>query len=80
MRSEWITKRPVIAMANPLPFPGSIRNRGEKIDVIASKMLDEVKILVDGGVDGILLQNFNDGPNRQEADNILKIAQKYVKD
>ena len=48
MRSEWITKRPVIAMANPLPFPGSIRNRGEKIDVIASKMLDEVKILVDG--------------------------------
>ena len=67
MRSEWITKRPVIAMANPLPFPGSIRNRGEKIDVIASKMLDEVKILVDGGVDGILLQNFNDGPNRQDA-------------
>ena len=55
MRSEWITKKPVIAMANPLPFPGSLGNRGANIDVIASKMLDEVKILVDGGVDGIIL-------------------------
>ena len=26
------------------------------------------------------INNYPDGPNRQEADNILKIAQKYVKD
>lgn len=64
-RTNWTTTKPIIAMANPLPLPGSIRSKGESIDVISSKMLDEVRILSDNNVDGILLQNFNDGPNRQ---------------
>lgn len=67
MNINWTTTKPIIAMANPLPLPGSIRSKGERIDTLSSKMLEEVRVLSDHNVDGILLQNFNDGPNRQDA-------------
>lgn len=58
---------PVFAMAQPAPLPGSCRYGGEGIDGISHALLEEIRLLDGGGVDGIILQNFHDGPVKQTA-------------
>ena len=58
---------PVLAMAQPAALPGSCRYDGSGIDSISRRMLEEVRLLADGGVDGVILQNFHDGPVKQNA-------------
>ena len=63
MRMEEIfrgKKKIAIGMAHPLPLPGSCRYGGESMDVITSKLLDEVSYYDTFGYDGVILQNFSD--------------------
>ena len=54
--------KPVLAMAQPVALPGSCRYQGESIKQISELLLEEVGTLIAGGVDGVILQNFHDGP------------------
>ncbi len=56
--------KPVFAMAQPGPLPGSCRHAGEDIRQISDRLLEEAGLLLDSGVDGVILQNFHDGPIR----------------
>lgn len=58
---------PVFAMAQPAALPGSCRYDGSGIESISHRLLEEVRLLADGGVDGVILQNFHDGPVKQNA-------------
>lgn len=58
---------PVFAMAQPAPLPGSCRYGGEGIGKISHDLLEEIRLLDSGGVDGVILQNFHDGPVKQSA-------------
>lgn len=61
-----ITK-PVYAMIEPSALPGAFGYKGESIGLISEKMLEEARILIDGGVDSLILQNINDCPIKQKA-------------
>ena len=52
---------PVIGMLHVPPLPGSPRYGGD-IDAIHRFVLNDAKALVDGGVDGLMLENFGDVP------------------
>lgn len=54
--------KPILAMAQPVALPGSCRYQGENIKQISELLLEEVGTLIAGGVDGVILQNFHDGP------------------
>ena len=59
--------KPIFAMAQPVALPGSCRHAGETIQQISDRLREEVHLLLDGGVDGVILQNFHDGPIKQTA-------------
>lgn len=63
-----LNNKPIIAMAQPSSLPGAPRNFGEKIEEISEKMLMEISILAKGQIDGVILQNFHDGPVKQNAE------------
>ncbi len=67
MKASFLEKHPILAMAPPAALPGSIRCGGVSIGEISARLIDEVAMLVRGGVDGVILQNFNDGPVKQGA-------------
>lgn len=56
----------VIAMAQPQALPGSFKNT-MSIDDISNQLLEEIRILERNKVDGVILQNFHDGPVKQNA-------------
>ncbi len=55
----------IMTMIQPPALPGSYRNKGEEIEEIVEKTLDEVEIVYRLGFDGIILQNMNDMPIHQ---------------
>ena len=57
--------KPIFAMAQPVALPGSCRHAGETIQQISDRLREEVHLLLDGGVDGVILQNFHDGKTIQ---------------
>lgn len=59
--------KPIFAMAQPAALPGSCRWTGEDIRQISDRLLEEVRLLLDGGIDGVILQNFHDGPVKSTA-------------
>src|SRR5260370_10150365 len=59
---EWSNFRtPVIGMLHLLPLPGSARYGGS-IDAVRAAMLADAQALAEGGVHGLMIENFNDVP------------------
>lgn len=55
------------AMIQPSPLPGSYRHVDKTIDTIVEEVLDEIKTVAENGFDGVILQNMNDMPVKQNA-------------
>lgn len=59
---QWAARScPVIGMLHAPPLPGSPEYRGD-LSVIVRSVLQDAEALVDGGVDGLMLENFGDSP------------------
>jgi membrane complex biogenesis BtpA family protein len=54
-------KKPIIGVVHLLPLPGSPNFNGG-INLIIERALAEVKTLKQGGVDGLIIENFHDVP------------------
>ncbi len=54
-------KKPVIGVVHLLPLPGSPRYRGS-LEEVLERALADAGALVEGGVDGLILENFGDKP------------------
>lgn len=61
LNTLFTTKKPVIGVIHLLPLPGSPNFSGD-IDLIIQRALTEVEILKQGGVDGLIIENFHDKP------------------
>src|SRR5262245_10748295 len=59
--SWWNHVRPVIGMLHSPPLPGSPRYAGDWAGVVGH-VLDDCEALIEGGVHGIMLENFGDAP------------------
>jgi len=55
-------KKPIIGMVHLPPLPGAPAYRGESIDEIMKFALKDAKELVEGGVDGLMVENMWDLP------------------
>lgn len=55
-------KKAAIGMCVPPPFPGSLKHRGETMDEIIDRSLEQAEIYYRLGYHGVLLQNAHDGP------------------
>lgn len=64
--SIFMHKKPIIGVVHLLPLPGSPKYNGD-CDAIINRALEEVRILKQGGVDGIIIENFHDMPFLQSA-------------
>lgn len=53
--------KPVIGMLHLLPLPGSPRFGGE-MEAVLERVLCDAEALVEGGVHGLILENFGDAP------------------
>lgn len=54
-------------MVQTAPLPGSYKNKGERIESIAQRALEETEILARCGVGSVILQNMGDMPIRQQS-------------
>ncbi len=62
MKGElWRDHKPVVAMIHLLSLPGS-PGWGGSMDRVLERAVAEARILVEGGVDGLLVENFGDTP------------------
>ncbi len=57
----------VLSMIQPNPLPGSYRHTTQTIDEIVYNALKETEMVKDNGFDGIILQNMNDMPIKQQS-------------
>jgi len=57
----WPDKRPLIGMVHLLPLPGAPRWKGS-MDEVEERALADAHALADGGMDGVLVENFLDAP------------------
>ncbi|PYG87924.1 hypothetical protein LY28_01634 [Ruminiclostridium sufflavum DSM 19573] len=57
----------VLSMIQPNPLPGSYRHATETIDEIVCCALKETEMVNENGFDGIILQNMNDMPIKQQS-------------
>jgi len=55
-------KKPIIGMVHLPPLPGAPKYRGASLRELITFALDEAKALEEGGVDGIIVENFHDYP------------------
>jgi membrane complex biogenesis BtpA family protein len=58
---ELFSPKPIIGVVHLLPLPGSPKYGGES-DTIIERAMEEVGLLNDEGVSGIIIENFNDIP------------------
>lgn len=54
--------RPLVGMVHLGPLPGAPNYDGESIDMLIERAAHDAQLLIDGGLDAILLQNANDHP------------------
>ena len=52
--------KPIIGMLHLRPLPGSAR--AQPFSVVRERMLADLEALVEGGVDGVILENYGDAP------------------
>ncbi len=55
-------EKPIIGMVHLPPLPGSPRYEGMSIEEIVERAIGEAAKLAEGGVDGLLVENYNDNP------------------
>lgn len=55
-------EKPIIGMVHLLPLPGSPRYDGRGLDGIMGRALQDAKALREGGIDGLMIENFGDAP------------------
>ena len=60
-RVEWRTPRPVVGMVHLLPLPGAPGWTGD-LDTVLRRAHDDARLLAEGGLDGLLVENFLDAP------------------
>ena len=48
--------KPVVGMLHLLPLPGSARSND--LDVVRQRLMSDAESLVDGGIDGLILENY----------------------
>lgn len=63
--NEKLLNKPVLAMLQPSSLPGTYKNKGEKIDLIIEKAINEAKMIEENKFDGLIIQNMNDMPIKQ---------------
>lgn len=61
INSLFTVPKPVIGVVHLLPLPGTPNYGGEPVPVI-DRAVQEAQILYQGGVNGIIIENFNDDP------------------
>ena len=54
------TPKPIIGMLHLRPLPGSAR--AETLSAVRARMLSDLEALVEGGVDGLIIENYGDAP------------------
>jgi len=57
----WPGRKPVVGVIHLLPLPGSPRWRGSMVEVLDRASM-EAALLLEEGLDGVLLENFLDAP------------------
>ncbi len=55
-------KRPIIAMIQAPPLPGSARSRGGDKAALLDSLLADARVAAEAGVDGLMIQNLGDLP------------------
>lgn len=61
-RTIFRTEKPIIGMVHLLPLPGSPRFSGDGISRALEAALRDAKALENGGVDGLVVENYGDYP------------------
>lgn len=67
IKALYNISKPVIGMAEPLALPGSYGYFGESVTEITDKLLKEVEEYAEGNFEGVILQNMQDTPIRQNS-------------
>ncbi|RLE58009.1 MAG: hypothetical protein DRJ40_02050 [Thermoprotei archaeon] len=83
MVSDWFlelfhVEKPVIGVIHLPPLPGSSRYRGESVEGIVEFAVSEARKLVEGGVDGLIVENYGDYPFAKRCSSPLTIASMAV--
>ena len=60
LREFFGATSPIIGMLHLRPLPGS--PRAEPLSVVRERMLEDLEALMQGGVDGVILENYGDAP------------------
>jgi len=55
-------EKPVIGMVHLPPLPGAPRYTGQTIEELVEFAISEAKALEEGGIDAVLVENYNDYP------------------
>jgi len=71
-------RKAVVGVVHLSPLPGSPRYSGENLDAIIERALRDARALSNGGVDGILIENFWDAPYRKERVSPMTVASMTV--
>ena len=61
------TEKVILSMIQPEPLPGSYRHTGMEIQEIVDRALWETEMVAENHFDGIIVQNMNDMPIKQES-------------
>ncbi|MEM4647570.1 MAG: BtpA/SgcQ family protein, partial [Candidatus Nezhaarchaeales archaeon] len=78
VRELFQVDKAVIGVIHLPPLPGSPRYSGEDISSIIESALRDARTLRDGGVDGIIIENFWDMPYRKSSVSPSTIASMAV--
>ena len=62
IREIFGTDKALMGMIHCLPFPGAPRYRGEPIETVYDAAMRDTEALVDGGFDGLVIENHGDIP------------------
>ena len=57
----WHVRWPIVGMVHLLPLPGATGWRGSMADIIR-RACEDARMLADGGIDGVLIENYGDVP------------------
>jgi hypothetical protein len=62
-----LLEKPALAMLQPPALPGTFKHDGRSIDEIVNACVKEAKMIAKNGFDGLILQNMNDMPIKQDS-------------
>jgi membrane complex biogenesis BtpA family protein len=62
LESLFGVRKPIIGMIHVLPLPGSPRGRNCDLEAVYRRAVEEARIIEQGGIDGLLLENAGDIP------------------